>query len=319
MSLGKRQMIQAEVERMHARTGIALRVLAGFAGVSPSTWQDWKRRKGQPTRHNGNLPKYHWLTPAEQEAIIAYCRERLEHGYRRLAYMMIDANIAAASCSAVYTTLKRANLTNPWALRGEEAKKGFDQPTRIHEHWHTDFSYVKVSGNFYYFVAVLDGFSRMILAWDLFMCMETWTVQTVVQKAKELYPSANPRLITDNGSQFISQDFKELMGFLEIKHTFIRPAHPQSNGKLERFHRTLKTEQVRVSAYFDYDDAKNRLANWIRYYNGVRLHSALFYLTPQEVFDGKTARRLAERREKLHTACINRKAFWENYEACSTL
>jgi len=319
MSLEKREQIQGEVERMHQRTGIGVTLLAGYAGVSRSTWQEWRKRTGEETKHNGNLPKYHWLTPLEQEAITAYCRERLDLGYRRLTYLMLDENIVAASCSAVYNALKRANLTKKWATVNEEAKKGFTQPAGIHEHWHTDFSYIKIGVNFYYFVAVLDGFSRMILAWDLFMTMETWTVQTVIQKAKEQYPHAKPRLITDNGSQFVSKDFKELMTLLEMRHTFIRPAHPQSNGKLERFHRTLKTEEVRMSAYFDYEDARIRLGEWIRYYNEVRLHSAIYYLTPKEVFEGKTEKRLAERREKLYTANINRRAFWENLEACATL
>jgi transposase InsO family protein len=196
---------------------------------------------------------------------------------------MLDANIVVVSCSAVYTTLKRADLTKKWEERGEEAGKGFIQPRGIHEQWHADFSYLKIDGNFYYFVAVLEGFSRMILAWDLFTTMETWTVQTVVQKAKEEYPLARPRLITDNGSQFISKDFAEFMTLLEMRHTFIRPAHPQSNGKLERFHRTLKTEEVRMSAYLGYEDARFRLGEWIEYYNERRLHSGINYLTPKEV------------------------------------
>jgi transposase InsO family protein len=166
MRLEKRELIQGEVERMHERTGIPVTVLAGYAGVSRSTWHEWQKRRGEATKHNGNLPKYHWLTPGEQEAIISYCRERLEQGYRRLTYQMLDADIAAVSCSAVYTTLKRANVTKKWAVTGEESGKGFIQPEGVHEHWHTDFSYLRIGGNFYYFVAVLDGFSRMILAWD---------------------------------------------------------------------------------------------------------------------------------------------------------
>jgi hypothetical protein len=107
MSLEKRQMIQGEVEEMHMRTGIGVTVLAGFAGVPRSTWQEWQERKGAETRHNGNLPKYHWLTPWEQDAIVGYCRGRLEQGYRRLTCLMIDENIVAVSCSAVYGVLRK--------------------------------------------------------------------------------------------------------------------------------------------------------------------------------------------------------------------
>jgi hypothetical protein len=79
---------------------------------------------------------------------------------------MLDANIVAASCSAVYTTLKRAKMTKEWAAAGEETGEGFIQPERVHEQWYTDFSYLRIGGNFYYFVAVFDGFRRKILAWD---------------------------------------------------------------------------------------------------------------------------------------------------------
>jgi hypothetical protein len=94
MSLEKRQLIQAEVEEMRQKTGIGIIVLAGWAGVPRSTWQGGQ---GEKTKHNGNLPKYHWLTPVEQEAILAYCRERLGQGYRQLTYQMMDENIAAVS------------------------------------------------------------------------------------------------------------------------------------------------------------------------------------------------------------------------------
>jgi transposase InsO family protein len=118
------------------------------------------------------------------------------------------------------------------------------------------------------------------------------------------------RIISDNGSQFISKDFEELVVFLEFSHTLTSANHPQSNGKLERFNRTLKSEHVRRSAYIDYQDACIRMAQWIAYYNSERLHSAIRYLTPNDVFNGRTEKRLAERKEKLHTACIKRQEYW---------
>jgi len=95
-------------------------------------------------------------------------------------------------------------------------------------------------------------------------------------------------------------------------HTFTSANHPQSNGKLERFHRTLKGEHVRRSSYLSYEDACERMASWVAYYNSERLHSSICYLTPDDVFYGKKEKRLAERREKLHTANINRKAYWHS-------
>jgi transposase InsO family protein len=148
--------------------------------------------------------------------------------------------------------------------------------------------------------------------------MEGINAEILVTETKELYPEAKDvRLISDNGSQFISKDFQELVLLLELKHTFTSANHPQSNGKLERFHRTLKSEHVRRSAYLNYQDACIRMAQWIVYYNNVRLHSAIWYLTPNDVFNNKTSARLAERKEKLYTACINRREYWRGKIACS--
>jgi hypothetical protein len=190
---------------------------------------------------------------------MAYCQDRMEAGYRVLCWQMVDLDIAAASPGTVYNVLKRGGLTKKRAERAEEGKKGFDQPQGIHEQWHTDFSYIRVCGSFYYF----------------------------------------------------SKDFRELVRLLEMEQTFASPAHPQSNGKLERFHRTFKSEHVRQSAYLGREDAVERMEKWIRYYNGQRLHAALFYLPPDDVFFGRMDIRLAERREKLHTAYINRQSYWQ--------
>jgi transposase InsO family protein len=315
MSLEKRQMLEREVERLYVKTGIGTLTLAGFAGVSERTWREWKERQGQETRHNGHIPRNHWVTPEEAAAILAYCQDRMEAGYRVLCWQMVDLNIAAVSPGTVYNVLKRGGLTKKWAIQTEEGKKGFDQPKGIHEQWHTDFSYIRVCGNYYYFVSVMDGYSRKILSWGLYESMERIWAETALMKARELYPEAHPRVITDNGAQFISKDFRELVSLLEMEQTFTSPAHPQSNGKLERFHRTFKSEHVRQAAYLGREDAVARMKKWIRYYNGERLHAALYYLSPDDVFSGRMGIRLAERRKKLHTACINRRSYWRSLTA----
>jgi transposase InsO family protein len=142
--------------------------------------------------------------------------------------------------------------------------------------------------------------------------MEGINAEIVAAETKEQYPDAKrPRLISDNGSQFISKDFEELLLLLEIEHTCTGRNHPQSNGKIERFHRTLKTEHTRRSAYVDDVDARVRMALWLGYYNSERLHSAIGYLTPDDVFYGRKESRLAERREKLHNARIKRVEYWK--------
>ena len=312
MSLTIRRLIEKEITRLHNLTGIAIFVLALYAGVSRRTYREWKSRKEQENKHNGYIPRDHWTTPLEEKEIITYCSERMDLGYRTLCWQMVDANIAFVSPGTVYNMLKRCGLSKKWAEIGEDAKKGFEQPKSVHEQWHTDISYVKVCGNFYYFISVMDGYSRKILAWGLFQSMEGINAEVVLTRAKELYPDTKPRIITDNGSQFISKDFRELVFLLEIEHTLTSPGHPQSNGKLERFHRTFKCEHIRKSAFMGLEDAKERIGNWIKYYNERRLHAALCYLPPEDIFQGLKNNRLAERKDKMHTALINRRNYWQS-------
>jgi len=289
-----------------------------YAGIPKRTWHEWQERKGIETKHNNNIPKCYYLTPEEIASIVRYCIANPLKGYRMLAWEMVDQNVAFVSCSSVYNVIKRHNLGKKWADAVEMAKRGFDQPKAVHEQWHIDFSYIRIGGVFYYFIGILDGYSRKMLNWRLCENMDGINAEILVAQTKELYPEAiNPRLISDNGSQFISKDFEELLTLLEFGHTLTSANHPQSNGKLERFNRTLKTEHVRRSAYFDYQDACLRMSEWIAYYNSKRLHSAIWYLTPNDVFHGRTTKRLAERREKLHTAFINRQEYWRTQSAAS--
>jgi transposase InsO family protein len=318
MSLEVRTTAELEINRLHVKTGLSVKTLLLYAGIPFRTWCEWQHRRGVETKDNNNTPKNHYLTPDEVMAIVAYCMANPLKGYRMQCWEMVDLNVAYVSCSSVYNIIKRHNLGKTWAEAVEMAKRGFDQPKAVHEQWHIDFSYIKVGGVFYYFLGILDGYSRKILNWRLCENMAGINAEILVAQTKELYPEAkNPQIISDNGSQFISKDFAELLMLLEIGHTLTSANHPQSNGKLERFNRTLKTEHVRRAAYINYQDACLRMAGWIAYYNSERLHSAIWYLTPNDVFYNKTAGRLAERKEKLHTAFINRQEYWRSSNAAS--
>ena len=311
MGLEVRQIAEREIMHLHAKTKLAVKILLQYAGIPLRTWWEWQERRGVETKHNNNTPKNNYLTPDEVAAIIAYCIANPLKGYRMQCWEMVDQNVAFVSCSSVYNIVKRHHLDKKWAEAVEMTKRSFDQPKAVHEQWHIDFSYIRIGGAFYYFLAILDGYSRKILSWKLCENMAGINAEILVAQTKELYPEAkNPRIISDNGSQFISKDFEELLTLLEFGHTFTSANYPQSNGKLERFNRTLKTEHVRRAAYLNYQDACLRMADWIAYYNSKRLHSAIWYLTPNDVFYSRTTERLAERKEKLHTAFINRQEYW---------
>ena len=298
---------------MEKKTGISISRLLKHAGISRSTWFEWKSRRNQETKHNANAPKANWLLPCETEAIKQFCKENRDEfrGYRYLAWLMVDLDVAYASPATVYNIMKRNSLINRWNQSGTEHEKGFRQPTKPNEQWHTDFAFVKISGVFYYFSAVLDGFSRKILVWDLFQDMTEFDVELLVTKAKELYPDAEPRIIHDNGLQYANEDLKKLLAQLGMNDSKTRPYHPQSNGKIERFHRTLRTEHIRRTPYVSASHAEIKMAQWITFYNSERLNGAIFYLTPDEVFEGRMAERIAERRNKLHTANIKRQDYWK--------
>ncbi len=266
MSLEVRQTAEREIERYQVKTGLPISTILQYAGIPQRTWREWSERRDVETKHNNNIPKAYYLTPEEIKAIIAYCINNPLKGYRMQCWEMVDRNVAFVSCSSVYNVIKRHNLDKKWAELPDEAKKGFDQPKAVHEQWHIDFSYIKIQNSFYYFIGILDGYSRKLLNWKLCENMEGINAEILVAETKEMYPQAvNPRLISDNGSQFISKDFEELLMLLEVGHTLTSANHPQSNGKLERFHRTLKTEHVRRASYLEYQDACIRLAAWIAY------------------------------------------------------
>ena len=141
-----RNLIISEIENLSQKTGIRETKLLKSAGISSSKWYNWKNRKGQETKHNAKIPKTHWLLPSERETIIKYCEKNSDklHGYRYLAWLMIDKDIAYASPATVYNIMRYAGLINKWNKSGEAHEKGFTQPTKPNEHWHTDFSYIKI-------------------------------------------------------------------------------------------------------------------------------------------------------------------------------
>ena len=217
--------------------------------------------------------------------------------------MMIDANIAAVSPSTTYRILKSAGLLNRWNKVKKSSKgNGFLQPTNPHQHWHTDIKYVNFRGSFLFLISVIDGFSRYIVHHELRRNMQEYDVQITIQKALEKYPGVKPRLITDNGSQFISKDFAEYLKFAGLQHIRTSIAYPQSNGKIERYHRTIHEECLMRKSLIDLDDARKQIDRFILYYNTKRLHSSLFYLTPDDFLNGRITEKLETRNIKLQLA-----------------
>lgn len=288
---------------MTIRTNTPVNKLLGMIGISSSKYYSWVNRFEQTNNHNGFIPKKHWIVDWERQAIINYAKTHTAEGYRRMTYMMIDDNIAAVSPSTTYRVLKSAGLLNRWNKIKKSSKgNGFDQPTFPHQHWHTDIKYVNFRGTFLFLISVIDGYSRYIVHHELRMNMQEFDVQLTLQRSLEKYPLAKPRLITDNGSQFISKDFAEYLKLAGLQHIRTSIAYPQSNGKIERYHRTIHEECLMRKSLIDLDDARKQITEFIEYYNNKRLHSSLFYLTPYDFLNDKITEKLDIRNAKLQSA-----------------
>jgi len=272
-------------------------------GISNSKYYDWKNRYGEVNHHNAHKMKRRWIFQWEKEAIIKYAKKHPNEGYRRLTYMMLDEDIVAVSPSTVYRILKKAGLLNKWnRVKISKKGEGFTQPNKPHKHWNVDIKYVNFRRSFLLLISVIDGYSRYIVNHELRKNMEEYDVELIIQKALEKYPGVSPRVISDNGSQFISKDFSSFIKQVGLQHIKTSIAYPQSNGKIERFHRSISEEHIRKSSYINITDARKQISEYIEYYNTKRLHSSLFYLTPEDVLLDKTDEKLSVRQAKLDEA-----------------
>ena len=267
-----------------------------------SKFYDWQARYGKVNEHNAPVPRDHWLEAWEKEAIRAFDAERPLEGYRRLTYLMLDADLVAASPATVYRVLNEAGRFDRWNRRESSKGTGFVQPLQPHEHWHVDVSYVNVCGTFYYLTSVLDGCSRYLVHWELRESMKEADVEIVIQRAREKFPGATPRIISDNGPQFVAKDFQEFIRLCGMTHVRTSPYDPQSNGKLERWHGTLKRDCIRPNVPLSLEDARRLVAEFVQEYNHARLHSALGYVTPADRLAGRHEEIYARRERKLAEA-----------------
>jgi len=281
--------------------------LIKWLGISSSKYYDWKKRYGLANEHNGKVPRDHWLLDDEKQAIVRYHFDHPLEGYRRLAFMMLDDDIVCVSPASVYRVLSEAGLLGRFSGKPSLKGTGFDQPAKPHEHWHIDVTHVNLCGTFYYLFSVIDGMSRFLVHWDIRESMKEWEVEVILERAKEKYPEARPRIISDNGPQFVARDFREFIRISGMTHVRTSPYYPQSNGKKERWYQTLKKECIRPKTPLCLDDARRIVGEYVEYYNHVRLHSAIGYIAPADKLAGREEEIWAARDRKLEAAREERK------------
>jgi transposase InsO family protein len=253
------------------------------------------------------------IPDGERQRVVEKALEKPELSPRELAWHITDYEGYFISESSVYRILKAFDLVTSPHFVVLKAKDRFDRPTRrVNELWQTDFTYFKIVGwGWYYLLTVLDDYSRYIIAWRLFEGMGATDVKSLLDEAieatgvKHVEVRHRPRLLSDNGPCFISRELEEYLREREMKHTRGKPYHPMTQGKIERYHRSLKNV-VKLQNYYLPGELREELGRFVHYYNHKRVHEALDNLTPADVYEGR-AREILSARERLKRQTLKRR------------
>jgi transposase InsO family protein len=277
-------------------------------GISRSTFYEWYSRyltdgfDGLKSKVPKRSSFWNKIPAKEKQKVVETALEMTELSPRELAFHITDRQGWFISESSVYRILKERNLiTSPAWIVMSAADEFKNKTTRVHQQWQTDFTYFKIIGwGWYYLATVLDDYSRYIIAWELSTNMESADAMRIVNKALQnagISETNRPRLLSDNGSCYISNEFQKFIDDNDMKHVRGAPYHPQTQGKIERYHRTMKNV-VKLENYFFPDDLRAKLKAFVDYYNNQRYHESLQNVTPADVYFGR-ANQLLERRKQI--------------------
>jgi transposase InsO family protein len=302
------QAEKMEIIRLVEQSALSVRATLKELAINRSTFYGWYCRylidgydgladkKPSPKKFWNKIPDH------EKERIVDIALEYPEKSPRELAWFITDSQGYFVSESSVYRILKSYDLITSPAYIVLSAKDTFDHPTRrVNELWQTDFSYFRIiAWGWYYLSTVMDDYSRYIIAWNLAPTMSATDVQATLDMALEktgieqVTVKLKPRLLSDNGPCYLSKDLREYLEDRDIKHIRGRPYHPQTQGKIERYHRSIKNV-ITLQNYYLPGDLNIAISEFVDYYNNKRYHESLNNLTPADVFYGRSKEIITKR------------------------
>jgi putative transposase len=300
-----RQAEKMEIITLVEQSPLSVKATLKEIGIHRSTFYAWYKRYLQQG-YDGLADKpverrgcWNQLPPKEKEQIVTLALERPDLSCRELAWHITDQQGWFVSESSVYRILKSRGLVTTPAYRLMEASDKFSNPTTaVNQLWQTDFTYFKIQGwGWYYLSTVMDDYSRYILSWELCPTMQATDAERTLQKAMQvarLAKDQRPRVLTDNGSAYVSKYLKEYFGEQKIKHIRCAPHHPMTQGKIERYHRSMKNRLL-LEFYFLPQELEQRIEEWVSHYNEQRYHESLANLTPADVFFDRRQEKLKQR------------------------
>jgi len=311
-----------EVIRLVEESALSVSMTLRELGINRSTFYAWYRRyeedgyDGLADRKSSPRKFWNRIPEPVKEQVVAIALEKPAKSPRELAWHITDSYGYYISESSVYRILKSYDLITSPAYIVISAADHFKQPTKyVHELWQTDFSYFRIVGwGWYYLSTVMDDYSRYILAWKLSTNMAAVDVMETLDMARakaginRVHVRHAPRLLSDNGPCYLSRDLKDYLEERDMTHTRGARYHPQTQGKIERYHRSLKNV-VNLLNYYLPGELAREIDNFVEYYNNQRYHESLNNLTPADVYSGKKRERLNVREKIKHKTMTVRRAY----------
>ena len=315
-----------EIIKLVEQSSLPIRQTLKRLDINKSTFYYWlqRYRSGGDEALADRQPRpnriWNKLPDSKQTAVVDLALSEPELSPRELAVKYTDEQAYFVSESTVYRLLKAQDLvTSPAYILMQASDKFQQATTSVNQMWQTDFTYLKVIGwGWYYLSTVLDDYSRFIVAWRLCATMSARDVSDTLDDALEftgldqIHVKHKPRLLSDNGPSYVASELKAYLDDQGMTHTRGRPYHPMTQGKIERWHRSMKN-QVLLEHYYLPGDLERRIEKFVEFYNHERYHESLNNLTPANVFYGR-GQQILNRREKIKidTLALRKKTHYRN-------